>query len=333
MPDTTVNTAFNSFLRDVVRLDPAQTSAARGSRDWLVSQMRQRAASNTDPLPALHPEEYVYFGSFARRTKARPLDDVDMMIILHAQSNWRVEVAPNRYHVHVPDDSPQRRFCFTGTDRLNSRLIINQFIRSLRQVPQYESSDLTRNQQAAVLRLRSQPWNFDIVPCFVTAPDNGRTFYLIPDGDGNWMGTDPRVDQERVTRINTARGGRVLDVIRLVKCWASRKRGLTLGSYLVEVLITNFYERNDLRTPYYLDTEFIRILEHLARHVTFEVQDPKGLEGNVNRLSWDERAVASDLIAATHAQARVALALEQAGEQAKAVRAWRAILGDDFGAS
>ncbi len=75
---TTVNTAFDAFLRDYVNLNPDETQKARGSRDWLLSQIDIFPNKNNS-FPKLYSEKDIFFGSFARRTKKRILDDIDIL--------------------------------------------------------------------------------------------------------------------------------------------------------------------------------------------------------------------------------------------------------------
>ena len=80
---TTVNNAFAEFLANMVRLDPDRTKAAKASRDWLIGEIKKFPDDGEFPL--LHPDVFIEYGSFPRKTKIRPLDDIDIMFILHAQ--------------------------------------------------------------------------------------------------------------------------------------------------------------------------------------------------------------------------------------------------------
>jgi hypothetical protein len=80
---STVISAFNEFLSDIVNLDSDVSKQARSSRDWLVDQIKALSDKN-DEFPALYSEKDIFYGSFARRTKIRELDDLDMVICLKA---------------------------------------------------------------------------------------------------------------------------------------------------------------------------------------------------------------------------------------------------------
>jgi len=187
---TTVTTAFNDFLANTINLDPGVTKKARSSRDWLVGKIHKFPEQDTS-FPALYSEMDIYYGSFARHTKIRELDDIDIMICLNAQGSYYNGHIEN-INISVLDSATTIKIlCFDGTTSLNSRKVINKYISLLRNVPQYEKAEMKRNQEAATLKLSSYDWNFDIVPCFFTKPDiYGRTYYLIPDGKGYWKKTD-----------------------------------------------------------------------------------------------------------------------------------------------
>ncbi|MGK2629981.1 hypothetical protein ACSJHT_19705, partial [Escherichia coli] len=80
---TTVIAAFNEFMKDTVNLKKADTDDARASRDWLIGKMND--FEKDDKFPVSFPAIHIAFGSFARRTKIRPLDDIDLMFGLTGQ--------------------------------------------------------------------------------------------------------------------------------------------------------------------------------------------------------------------------------------------------------
>ena len=139
----TVNAAFAKFLTESVNLDPSITKTARSSRDWLISRIHL-FESIIDHFPLLYTEKNIAFGSFARDTKIRELDDIDLMICLKAQGAYYNEYT-DRIEITVPDSNAQlHRYCNAGTDTLNSRLIINKFVSALGEVPHYEKGDIKR---------------------------------------------------------------------------------------------------------------------------------------------------------------------------------------------
>ncbi len=327
---TTVNIAFAEFLRDHVNLSSSVVKNARGSRDWLLEQIHLLPSRHSD-FPVLYSDVDIHYGSFARRTKIRPLDDLDMIVGISALGTTYFDYG-GTVKLLVPDGIALRRLCHDGTALLNSRRVINKFVKHLEDVPQYEKSEIKRNESAAVLRLRSHDWNFDIVPCFFTTPEyDGRTYYIIPDGNGHWMKTDPRIDQERTTTLNQAHDGNILNVVRAIKYW-NRQAGMpTIRSYLFESIILDHYERLIYgKASSYVDIEVEPVLTHIATAILSSVQDPKRIQGDINDLAWSER-VAISSSAREHAEkASRARAAENAGDHKSSINIWREIFGSNF---
>ncbi len=326
----TVNTAFNTLMKDFVNLTAESSQEGKKSRNWLVDEQISKFPDNDDKFPLLQSNYAMWFGSFSRRTKIRELDDIDMMIIMHAQESkyWdygsTVYLSPgeNSRFLNYLDDSGQW---------INSRKVVNKFVSSLNAVPQYSNSDSKRQGEAATLKLLTRTWNFDIVPAFSTVPEaDGTNFYLIPDGYGNWKKTDPRIDKERTTRLNQKHDGRVLNAIRLVKYW-KRKRGVpAIGSYLLETILLNRYESLiQGGVSEWVDREFPHALRALGSAILGSVYDQKSFQGDINNLSSDDRWKVWEKATADAALAEEAIALEFS-EPLESGKRWQQVLGNDF---
>lgn len=326
----TVNAAFDEFMRDFVNLDAERTKKARSSRDWLVDQIIGFPAKDSD-FPATYDEKNIFFGSFARRTKKRPLDDIDMMIALKAQGCTYLEYT-DRIEITAPDTSTQfKKLCNDNTSILNSKKLINLFVKNLKNVAQYENADIKRNQEAATLKLLSYEWNFDVVPCFFTSEDAlGRTYYIIPDGNGNWKKTDPRLDRDRTSNTNISKNGRVLGVIRATKYWNKRATMPSMSSYLIENMILDYYESNYSETSQYVDVELVNIFGDIKSRVYNTVNDPKNIQGNINTLTWDEKTKISSRASSDYEKAKEARKLEDEGKQEESINKWKEIFGNEF---
>lgn len=326
---TTVIAAFNKFLSDQVNLDSSVTTQARTSRNWLREQI-QTLSSKHDDFPVLYLDVDIYYGSFARRTKIRELDDLDMIVGISAMGTTYQDYS-NTVRLIVPYGIALRELCHEGTNLLNSRRVINKFVSYLSDIPQYAKSEIKRNGVAAVLNLTSYTWSFDIVPGFFTTPEfDGRTYYIIPDGNGHWMKTDPRIDQKRTTAVNQAHNGNVLNVIRSIKYWNRRPTMPTMPSYLIECIILDYYESRTDKAFSFVDLEIGPVLTYLANAVLRSVQDPKQIQGNINTLVWDDRVAISSRANADIVKAAAARAAENARNYELSINIWREVFGPSF---
>nr|WP_315079848.1 nucleotidyltransferase [uncultured Kosakonia sp.] len=325
---TTVIAAFNEFMKDTVNLRKADIEEARASRDWLIGKIND--FEKDDVFPVSYPGIHVAFGSFARRTKIRPLDDIDLMFGLSAQGATYSILSDRITLTSSGEESRLHRYRHTNADTVCSVRIINTFKSRLQDIAQYAQADIRRNQEAVTLKLISRDWNFDIVPCFITSEDaSGRTYYLIPDGKGHWKFTDPRKDRDRVTNINVQNEGNVLNVIRAVKYWQRRSTMPSMSSYLLETLILDYYAGR-ASCASFVDIELEALFRHLGQFVQFSVNDPKGIQGDINSLSAEARQAISDRCYLDAQKVSEARQYEDLKAYEKSINKWREVFGPQF---
>jgi len=324
---STVNSAFKEFMKYHVDLDKDQVALARASRDWLIGQVNN-FPSKYDDFPAVYEEKHFGFGSFARSTKKRPLDDIDYLICMRANGLTYSEIGDTVY-LHVPEDAkPFDKLLQTSGVYLSSIKVVNRFVKYLDEIPQYEQADINRNQEAATLKLKSYDWNFDIVPCFFTEPDiYEKTYYIIPDGSGNWKKTDPTLDKARTTRVNQDNGGNVLQVIRAMKYWNKRPTMASMGSYLLENMILDYYETNE--ATQWVDLEVKKVLLYIKNSIFNSVNDPKNIQGNINTLTSEQKS--SIYIRANGDYGKAVEAVyHETTDPAFAISKWQSVFGPNF---
>lgn len=280
-----VNQAFEEFNIKFVNLENLNTENARASRDWLIEQLLD-FPERVENFPDDYPEKHIKYGSFARNTKIRPLDDIDLMYCFKAgHAYFSVDrFDSKKYYIHTQNASEDLRLLSDENHILNSIKVVNKIVNALKDVPQYIHAEKKRNQEAAVLNLKSYSWKFDIVPCFHTV----HNFYLIPDGSGNWKATNPLIDIDNISQVNKKYGGKVYQLVRTLKYWNANFSSPKMKSYLFEVLILNFVRNSGIQNA----RNHINIRDffnYLSAHIIYDVQDPKGFQGNINELDYEQR--------------------------------------------
>ena len=326
---TTVNNAFDEFMRDIVNLDPEIVSAAKASRDNLLHNIAE--FDDKDEFFDLCDSFNVHFGSFARKTKCRELDDIDLMIGIAANDATYNSNDPwDAVKITASTTNSAQKDCTRDDGTLNSAQVSNKFKKKLESVREYSYSEIRRNGEAIILNLKSKDWSFDIVPCFHTVVEsNGRDYYLIPNGDGNWKKTAPDKDKEHVTNTNQAKDGRVLELIRLCKKWNKVKNAKTLPSYMLETMIIN-YADSKTELSQWIDLRFRDALQYIADHITSPVYDMKEIQGDINNLDFSDKWNLKQKAQADYDKACDAQEQESAGNQKDAIKKWGEILGSDF---
>ena len=325
----TVNTAFDQFMREVVNLEPAIVSAARASRDNLLKNIAE--FDGKDDFFKLYTDYNLHFGSFARKTKCRELDDIDLMIGIAANNATYYSCDPwNNVHINVNTMDPAQKGCMREDGTLNSTLVSNKFKKKLTSVREFKRSEIRRNGEAVIVNLISKDWSFDIVPCFKTVIENDmRSYYLIPNGEGNWKKTAPDKDRVHISNTNQRKGGRVLELIRLCKKWNKVKNAKSLPSYLLETMIVNFADLQ-IELSSHINKCFCEALLYIAHNVTRTVFDMKGIQGNINTLNIEDQKEMQQKAWGDYLKACNALKEESYNLQKCAVETWGEILGADF---
>lgn len=332
----TVSGAFATFLNDFVNLAPVRTQKARDSRDAVKSKINNL----TDFFP-LEKDKHLYFGSFARRTKIRPIDDIDMMICINP-SGFNLESNYDGTYSIVTTSMPNEKFrsccdvvpaVFLYKYKLNSNKVKNIFKSKLKDLHDCRNAELHSNQEAVTLQFSSYEWNFDIVPAIYVESSSiysVNDIYLIPDGKGSWKKTDPRKDRDKVSFENQRLNGKVLELIRLAKYWSKENFGKSISSYLTETLVVQFCENKDSLSDC-IDWRFEELLLYFSTNIYGNVTDMKGIEGNINTLDSNQKFRFAYYARIDHEKAVNARKAEmEEGNQYKAITLWRDVFGDNF---
>lgn len=323
----TVNTSFDTYRSICVDLDPEQVKTARKSRDYLVGQIK--AIADNDPSFPKTVGQYKPFGSFARSTKVRPLDDIDLLFFLNGRGTSISMQGDNRCWLKVDTSiTPTLKPYLDDYGYLNSTKVLNKFKSSLAFVPNYRKADIKRNGVAVVLGLSSYDWVFDIVPSFPVNnyADTATDYYIIPDGSGEWMRTDPRRDQDLITEVNQKHNKLLLPVIRLIKYWNTyRYSPPSLSSYYLETMIITGlrYSFSSLTS---IKSAIPIVFSNLRSAVLTPCPDPKGLGANLEvGVDWDTRKKVSEAAGDMASYANLALDAENRSDHKTAIGYWAKI--------
>lgn len=329
-----VNSCFDDFIRYRVNLDPDRTKVARASRNNLLNNLQE--LSNAGVLPKHYAEKNLSYGSFARSTKIRPLDDIDLMVCLSACGGHYTEITRNTlYTIKMQDGLEIYDELKDDDGNLNSRKLINRIIKGLSSLRDYQKAEIKRNQEAATLQLKSYEWNFDIVPCFYANDD----FYLIPDGKGNWKKTDPRIDDQRMNRAKAivsqwnSNAKDLQTFIRLMKYWKRENWADVVGSYMFEQMVLTFVESHGLKSDWQSNVQ--DCLLSFSQQILGTVNDPKRMQGDLNTLDYDSRRRYSQIANSDYNTSRTAIIEEATANMLqrtheRAISLWNDVFGEGF---
>ena len=326
----TVGGAFDAFRKQTVDLDPDDTKTARASRTYLEDQVKALAANNAG-FPRLSGPARPY-GSFARRTKIQPLDDIDLLLGLN-EKGLRVQQSPNNlytYWLKIEDSTAPLASYPDGYGYVNSTKVLNAIKFYLSKVPNYSKAEIKKNGQAVTLKLSTRTWAFDLVPSVAVARSDGTTaYFLIPDGAGNWIRTDPRIDDANTTRCNGQHGGLFLPTIRLLKYWNRRVHKPRLRPYYFETLAINTF--SNVATISSFPAAVRHFFDVGPAYLQSSCADPKGLgpalDSDIDRETKNKVYTA---MADAAKKAAAAIASERREQHREAIALWGQIFGPGF---
>jgi len=103
-----------------------------------------------------------------------------------------------------------------------------------------------------------------------------------------------------------------------------------MGSYLLENMILDYYAEQTTVASQYVDIEIENVLIEIHRRISYTVNDPKGIQGNLNNLSSEDRKKIKDRAYQDYVKAFEARKLESQNNHKDAISKWIEIFGDKF---
>jgi hypothetical protein len=233
-------------------------------------------------------------GSFGRNTASRPFDDIDIMAVLNVDSTlWAT-----RYSGDSSD------FLYRVRTALNNGTAIKKVG--------------ARGQ--AVRLFYTDGLSVDVAPVVKYTT----TGYGIPDGSGHWLTTDPTIHASYLNQQNGKLSGDLKKVVRMAKKWNQAHSSL-LTSFHIEMLVARTFASLGNNSRQALQVFFHHNQNNLS------VSDPAGYSGDLSSyLDSNRRAEVNERFGKANERAVLALAAEDRGDVAEAIRLWRIVLGSDF---
>ncbi|MGF1620421.1 MAG: hypothetical protein ACFCUR_07395 [Rhodomicrobiaceae bacterium] len=229
-----ISRALQQLHDDELRLSQAQISAGSTSHQYIANVLKNRRYRDPN-FPWII--ETILSGSYIRRTKPYPLNDIDMLVILDGHGlyeyKWgRITAA----EVRGQDcGSPVQNIC-NEYGLICSKRLLDRFRNAIAET--YPFSKVRKDGQAINVQL-SSGIGLDLVPCIEVFPADGSREYLyIPGGTkSEWIITNPRIDREISDALHAFHNRLLRPAVRLAKLWNEEQNACRLKAYHVEVLV------------------------------------------------------------------------------------------------
>lgn len=244
-----IGLAFQVFLDRHISIPQGARTAASASHIALREFLRGENTRDAQfPRILRTVDDDFIAGSFARHSKIWPLDDIDLYFpidghgLAYLQSGARLPYTLRSDGVLSQNPLMQGNRWRSELGVSSTRLLTG-FSTVLQR--RYPNSSIAPDGQAVKVQFThnetedSNGLGYDIVPCFSLDPDRSgeHRFYLIPDGQGGWLRTNPRIDTDVSITLHRRTGGRFRPAVKLVKFWNGQVLGSVFSSYFVELAI------------------------------------------------------------------------------------------------
>ena len=232
-------------------------------------------------------------GSAARGTLIRPVDDIDVLAVFdHGGGVWE----NYRY------DS--RKFLY------RVREVLNKIARV----------EIVGARGQAVRFFYTAAPNVDIAPVFARSGGG----YLIPDGAGGWLSTDPVSHTAYVASRDAELGYQLKPLVRMLKRW-NVLHGKRLSSFHLEALAAAGFHTMGSGAAIDCQVWFRWALDNLS------VQDPAGVGGDLGTyLKGMRQLEVWSALSTARTRADTAVEAEARGNHIAAIGTWRTVFGEEF---
>lgn len=166
----------------------------------------------------------------------------------------------------------------------------------------------------------------EIIPVDFVRSENGYNVYDIPDRKGAWMKSSPTAHNSWVNETNNEFGGKLKQLIRLVKYW-NHEMSVGLRSFYIELRVTE-YAKSESSIIYKFDVK--GALNHFSKKGLAGMQDPQGVSGYVYPCSDAIKTGALSKVNTALIRATKARELEDDGDVRSAYDWWDKVFGGKF---
>jgi hypothetical protein len=245
----------------------------------------------------LSVEDTYLSGSYRRHTQPRPLDDIDLLVVL---------------------DHTEHEITLDG---IGTRKALDLLEAALRDA--YPKTELVRHDRCIQIKFAGTGIGFDVVPVIRLTEHE---FYIPDEARGVWVRTNPREVEYLVSEANKQCDGWLVPLVKLLKTWKDEVRAPLRGFHLEAMAY------HQLKVAPVNEREGLALLfERLAMAVWSNCPDiwPMGENADVS-LSWENRSKAAALLTNAAAEVKRAVAAEAEDRVDDAHAIWYRLMGDRY---
>lgn len=220
-------------LLELINFEKEDLEKVQDALDNLIGTINRNAQKGELP----HGYNFFKYGSVSRKTKIKPLDDVDLLYVIGDAEKQNYEdrnlITKCPFNFTIEDHEP-----YTN---ISSKYLLDKIKGEIKKT--YTRSEISRHNEVVNVYLSSYEVGFDITPAFyITNMD----YYLIPEGSNShfWKRTNPFKGEEIFNRINLEQKGQLRNVIKIIKYWFEKKKIKSPYSYHLECVLCYAFDES-----------------------------------------------------------------------------------------
>jgi hypothetical protein len=341
-----INGRFATLLDKKINIGQGVRSRASRSQTSLRDLLRGENGRDSGFPRILQSVDSDFLGgSFDRHVKVWPLDDIDVFFPIDGSGLYYTEHGQrSRFHVRTDNSTLLNPLYSDNVSRwtkpdgtISSAKLLSGFKAVLER--RYPNTKVAIDGQAINTQFsidssnESDGLGFDIVPCFSLFDSYGMEpdIYVIPDGTGGWISTNPKLDKVVSTKLQANNDKCHRPSVKLVKYWNKTQLSSKISSYYIELAISR-----DLETRNARGETVTRISEAVA--LGFQAVSSALQIGDLQPRIRQAPMVEDGYV--THDEKRkvesasmlssLALSFENQGDEDKAIACWEAVFDDSF---
>ncbi len=292
---TTVYNAFEEFRKAIEPTEDDRNSIIR-RHTYIRESLRDKMDLDKEKPDFLS-------GSYIRKTLIRPINDVDIIIVLDRNAYW------NTY----------------GANPKGLLALLMQSMKGL-----YNSKKEGFKMQSHSIGVEyNDPPSVDVVPAF--SSNKEKDVYIIPDMDMNtWGTTRPIMHSAMLSKRNDESGDmfkRLIKMLKVLKWKIKQQLGIKIKSFHLEILAYNI-----LVKPYDSFADGIQAFMERARYeILKECYDPLDSTNLLSGyLSYEEKSKLATYFSSKYDRILKINQLVTSGKNQEAIGGWYNIFGDPF---
>ncbi len=287
-------------VQDAFRKFKSNLELTQGEQDD-ASRRQQEIRGVMDEAFAI--EHDFLTGSYARWTKTKPLQDVDIFCVLKDEErHYRDE--PSSVILADVETTLVKKY---GRDKVDPPVAFSVTV------------------NFGVAETDGKVMSFDVVPAFAK-----KDYYEVPNpqDSSGWTETNPRIHADMAVAAHEAYSKEWKGLVRMMKAW-NRHNGKPISpSFLIEVMALQVLYKDFQGDFRY---EMKSFFASLADRIHERWADPAGLGPDVSDgMNDSQKRNAQQLLLSAQNSAAVAIQLEVQGKQGEALRAWHDLFGSHF---